>query len=406
MAYRETCNYSVSRAFHLELHDLEKQWRAAGFYQGDPWDVMSEVLVIAILWAACALFSHRWPMLGGACLGLSMLTGFKLAHQAGHNAGVFQPANWPSENIHFAVRTFIGNTLAGVDIFWWAKVHKIHHRYTMSQRDWQMPRSPEILPICAWDEASLANFLQQSPYLGSLLRFQEVFWLPMLLVSGKPYLSWTSYARGILEDENDPGGLLTRKLALAAHYVLIAFAAWGWVWRKAGDVKRSRRLMSVVWWSLACLAVASTITPMFFFNHIQTGVSSTTEADHKVSQMCHTVSYDISLPLQQHFVPVDHHIEHHIAPKIPDENLHRIAADIERLAQRHGLPYRVESLTEAMWKHTMILAGVPRNRIGGAVIPALAAIVVAVAARIVVVLHRAPRGYESLPQPVPSSLEK
>ena len=63
---------------------------------------------------------------------------------------------------------------------------------------------------------------------------------------------------------------------------------------------------------------------------------------------------------------VSYHIEHHIMPKMPDENLPRITDDIKRLASRHGLPFRTRPIEALAWEYVADLASVPRDRWGGA----------------------------------------
>merc|ERR1712032_1451121 len=60
-------------------------------------------------------------------------------------------------------------------------------------------------------------------------------------------------------------------------------------------------------------------------------------------------------------MPLAWHIEHHMAPKIPDENLRYVATDVAELAARHGLPYYVEPFEKAIWDFTCALAGIPRS---------------------------------------------
>ena len=74
----------------------------------------------------------------------------------------------------------------------------------------------------------------------------------------------------------------------------------------------------------------------------------------QVSQLCHTVSYSLRmpswLPLDEWFMPLAWHIEHHMAPKLPDENLHKVAGDVQALAAKHRLPYQVVPFERALWE--------------------------------------------------------
>jgi fatty acid desaturase len=363
-----SCNFSATEAFNLEFEELQRQWRAAGVFEGSISVVLGEVVLMGLLLFASAFLSHRRPLLGGSCVGLCQLVCLRLAHSCGHEAGVFKPELAHSEALYFGRDLFVSNVGIGIDFGWWKWQHKQHHRYTMSRADPQMPRGGNMLPICAWEEAPLSSFLDEHPWTGLPVRFQEVWWLPALLVAGKPFISQLSY-QGIPNASPNPGGMLIRKVALWAHYVILALFAWCWVWRaediQKNGVVQSRRRWHTLQWLFACLVVSASVHPMFLFNHIQTGPSPTTEADHKLAQVCHTVNYNLPLPLVEHFVPTSHHIEHHIAPKIPHENLHLVAQDVETLVRRHGLPYAEENFAHAVWKHTVTLAGLHRDRFSG-----------------------------------------
>jgi len=155
--------------------------------------------------------------------------------------------------------------------------------------------------------------------------------------------------------------LLLRKLSLLGHYALQVAAM---IWLNGGDTPRARwrnRLLWLLGWHLTGL-----VEPMFLFNHIQTGSNPTCMPNDKVSQLCHTVSYSLRmpswLPLDEWFMPLAWHIEHHMAPKLPDENLHKVAGDVQALAAKHRLPYQVVPFERALWEFTAALAAIPRAR--------------------------------------------
>ena len=83
--------------------------------------------------------------------------------------------------------------------------------------------------------------------------------------------------------------------------------------------------------------------------------------------------------VDEYFTPVSYHIEHHLFPKVPDENLHKLTAEVMALTADHGLPYRTEPIEALAWGFLAKLAAVPRDRWGaaglGAALPALVLVV-------------------------------
>lgn len=267
------------------------------------------------------------------------------------------------------------NLFAGVDGIAWQAEHRMHHAFTLSDRDPQIPmHKGALMPICATDEAPLADFLARHPLGGTMLRWQEVFFVPFLTVMGKHYLAFLTYRRisrpKVEPVANDHQQL--RKLLLLGHYLLLAAAVWLFVWKSksARHHTRSQGLQNVAFWLLGCSCGAGLIEPMFLFNHVHTGRSTHRHASDRVAQMCHTINYQMRLPwwlpLDELLMPVAYHIEHHIAPKVPDENLPRITADIQRVAAQFGLPFRTQRIETLAWDYTRQLARVPRDRWGGA----------------------------------------
>lgn len=200
--------------------------------------------------------------------------------------------------------------------------------------------------------------METHPVSGALLEWQEVLWLPLLVLAGKHHLSMLAWRQ---MGRISPDFLLLRKLLIVAHYAL-QLAAGAWLTR--GGSRRTRWRRCLLW--LLGWHVAGLVEPMFLLNHIQTGSQPTCTQDDKISQLCHTVSYTLRMPswapLDEWFMPLAWHVEHHMAPKIPDENLRYVAADVAELAARHGLPYHVQPFEAAMWHFTRALAGVQRVR--------------------------------------------
>jgi len=63
------------------------------------------------------------------------------------------------------------------------------------------------------------------------------------------------------------------------------------------------------------------------------------------------VSYNTRLPraLSLLYDAVDLHIEHHVFPRLPSHKLAEAAPRLRAICERHGVPYRVESISSRLW---------------------------------------------------------
>ena len=312
-------------------------------------------------------------------------------HECGHEKGWHQPKLYSSKEQHSIALYLITNLFAGVDGLLWQREHRMHHAHTLSDDDAQIPMwSGALLPVCSVDEVPLQRFIESHPLASTMVRWQEVFFLPFLTLVGKHYLGFLTYLRIDHPRYRQYGypqkDQRLRKLLLLGHYVLLCAAVWLLVWRptaRRAQLSRWRRSQYCGLWLLGCSVGAGLIEPMFLFNHVKTGRSTHKTASDKIAQLCHPINYQMRLPwwmpLDEFLIPVSYHIEHHIAPKVPDENLPRITADIERLALQFGLPFRVEPIEVLAWDFVRELAHVPRDRWGGvgALVPLVLPLIVA-----------------------------
>ena len=375
------CNASLPLGHaHLPGFDeaiaaLEVEWRAAGIYEPSKLRLAVELLFTLCLAALSAWLSRRRPLLGGFAMGLAILSHFRHAHECGHQKGWHHPSLYATERLHSHALYVVTNLLAGVDGLVWQREHRMHHAHTLTDNDPQIPMwTGALLPVCSVDEEPLAAFIARHPLGSTLLRWQEVCFLPFLTLVGKHYLCYLTFrridapvymARGYPSQDQR-----VRKALLLGHYLLQGLAMWLVVWRPRARHSRGRRLRACALWFVGCSFGAGLIEPMFLFNHVQTGRSTARHPSDKVAQMCHTINYAMRLPwwlpIDELLIPVAYHIEHHIEPKIPDENLPRISADVQRVAARFGLPFRTRPIEQLAADYLRQLASVPRDRWGGA----------------------------------------
>jgi len=366
------CNSSLPSG-HIELPGflrdlavLEAELHANGLFEPSAIRFASEYLFIACLVLASILVSRRRPLVGGFAMGLAILSHFRQAHESGHEKGFWHQDYWPSTQLRSGVYHLITNLGAGVDGDVWRMEHRLHHAYTLSKRDPQIVIE-DLMPLCTRNETVLASYMAHYPVRSVLARWQEVTFLPMLMLVGRyflSYITWIKMAKASSEH------LLMRKLLLVGHYVLQAAFMWFRLWRGRPLETRRRRLCDCALWFGACTLTAGIIEPLFLFNHIHTGPSNTLDANDKIAQVCHTINYAMRLsswlPLDEYLMPIAYHIEHHLVPKMPDENLPRIQADVVRITAKHGLPYRTEPFEMLAWDWNIQLMRVPRDRLDGA----------------------------------------
>ena len=369
------CNASLpsghvhAPGFQRALVAMEAEWRAAGLYEPSLVRLVTEMLFTGCLVFLSVRWSGRRPLLGGVMMGLAILSHFRMAHESGHQKGFHHPDRWSSRQLHTIVFYLITNLGAGVDGLVWQKEHRAHHAYTMSDWDPQIVWRPDaLMPLCALEEEPLDSFIARHPLGSALIRWQEVFFMPTLLLVGKHFLAFLTFKR---IPRTSPAHILARRLLLVGHYVLQCVAMWLLVWRGSPHSSMRRRLRGCALWFLGCTVASAAIEPMFLFNHIDTGRSHTLQPNDKVAQVCHTVNYAMRMPswmpLDEYLIPVAYHIEHHLTPKMPDENLPQITADVIRLTSQWGLPYRTQPIEILAWDFHLRLARIPRDRWGGGV---------------------------------------
>ena len=376
------CNESITAGhvrapdFHRALHAMEEEWRAAGFFEPSLTRLLTELFFTGCLLFLSLRWSGRRPLLGGFMMGLAILAHFRMAHESGHQKGFHRPDRWSSQQLHTIAFYSITNLGAGIDGLVWQKEHRLHHAYTMSDKDPQIVWRPDaLMPLCALEEEPLNKFIARHPVGSTLLRWQELFFLPTLMLVGKHWLAYLTYQR-IPSASSDH--IFARKLLLSGHYAMQCVAMWLLVWRRSPHAaSKLRRLRRCALWFVGCTVASSAVEPMFLFNHIDTGRSHSLHQNDKIAQVCHTINYAMRLPswlpLDEYLIPVSYHIEHHLTPKMPDENLPYITADVIRLTSKYGLPYRTQPIEILAWDFHLRLAAIPRDRWGGAgaIIPIL-----------------------------------
>lgn len=306
-----------SRSFEDALQDLQSQWRAAGLYSSDSLNVALDLALISLMLFASFRLSARYSTASGALFGLAVHQTLRHGHDFGHNAGLWRREDWSSPLLHDATGYGLVNLLLGVDVHRWTHDHQLHHRYTMSNRDPQIKNGDDYFPLFSRSAPHLAARIEQRPVEGLLLRWQEVSWLPLLVMAGKHSLWQYNWMRIGREQAGEFRHHAIRKAGLLGHYIF--------QWAVA---RRGKNWGAMARWFLACSFVAGWIEPQFLFNHYQTCAEPHGHADDHVAQVLHTVNYRCYGKLEEWLhVSLAHQIEHHLTPKIPSDHHATIAAD-------------------------------------------------------------------------------
>jgi fatty acid desaturase len=215
----------------------------------------------------------------------------------------------------------------------------------------QIKNGDDYFPLFSRSSEHLASRIGDKPYSeGLVLRWQEVTWLPVLVMFGKHSL-WLDNWHKLVPSE--ARHVVVRKVALLTHYLLQYTVArrGSHSWGQIGT------------WFVAQSAVAGWIEPQFLFNHYQCGRDPVGNKNDKAAQVQRTVNYSCRCWLEQWLhVSLAYQIEHHLTPKIPSDHLATIAPDVQKLCATYGLPYRASPFEQLLWEHTLLVASVPRER--------------------------------------------
>jgi hypothetical protein len=183
MAHRDDAT-----AFVNDLAALQAKWRASGALESAPYYVLGDFVCIATIFFASWRMSVRHPALGGAAFGLAVHQMFNHAHTFGHDAGVFARERWRYPALHTAFGYVMTNTFCGIDAVAWKHNHQMHHGYTMADRDPQIRNGGDYFPLFSTSANAIAERIAEKPAEGLLLRWQELTWLPVLLLVEKHFL--------------------------------------------------------------------------------------------------------------------------------------------------------------------------------------------------------------------------
>lgn len=309
------------KPFDADYLALEELFLARGWFTPSLlWYSYEVAWVFALLGAA---FWMPGPWLKGLFFGLFIQQSAFIAHDACHGA-VLTKKKWRR-----FVSWFFGTVCFGLNYEKWEYEHGVHHM--LNSRPFEDPQM-NVMPHLLYAQREVAAFERKkqreiTDWERFKMGFQHIWLLPVLLLYGRINVvkgdlkrAWKTRSRHFL-------------LGHALHFVL-----WGLLLAQG-----ARELASFApAFVLTTLAVSGLIHLQLILSHAYT---PRLFADEQVAtgmglQAISNQNITTTRLDDWFHGGLQHHIEHHLFPRLPRHNLAKARPFVRELCERHGLPYR------------------------------------------------------------------
>jgi fatty acid desaturase len=305
-------------AFDRDYLELEEKFLERGWFDVNPyWYVWKIGCIVALLVAA---YAATHPFLKGALFGLFIQQSAFLAHDACHDS--LAPRRWRS----FASWVFADACFA-ISSKEWTRQHNIHHLITNRPID-----DPQInnLPSLVFSDREIELFERtRRPFTDgekSIMATQHIWFLPMMLLYGRINIVRKNFRRAWRRRES-------RYFAGFAIHI----GLWLSLLAQGGFDP-----VFALCFIPTALAISGILHIQLLLSHIY--------APRLLAEEQHPIGMQIQIQSNQNVSTtflddwfhggLQHHIEHHLFPRLPRHNLAKARAEVRALAERHGLPYR------------------------------------------------------------------
>jgi delta8-fatty-acid desaturase len=305
-------------AFDRDYLELEQKFIERGWFDTNPlWYVWKIGWVVALLAAALAL-PH--PLLKGVFFGLFMQQSAFLAHDACHDS--LAPRRWRE----FASWLFADVCFA-ISYREWTKRHNIHHLITNRPID-----DPQInnLPNLVYSAEEIELFQRTTREFteGEKLKMatQHIWFLPMMLLYGRINIVRKNFRRAWRRGDRE---------YLAGFAIHIGL--WLGMLAQGGFDP-----VFALWFTPSALAVSGILHIQLLLSHIYSP-RLMPEEQHRIGMKIQIESnQNVTTTLLDDWFHggLQHHIEHHLFPRLPRHSLAKARAEVRVLAEKHQLPYR------------------------------------------------------------------
>jgi acyl-lipid Delta6-acetylenase / acyl-lipid (9-3)-desaturase len=268
-----------------------------------------------------AAFLVPGPWLKGLFFGLFIQQSAFIAHDVCHDAAVPR---------RFRRRTawLFGTVFFGLDHDKWQNEHTTHHM--INGRPFEDPQM-SVMPHLLYAARELPLFEQRRRKVTNWelvkMGYQYIWMLPVLLLYGRI---------------NVVKGDLKRALRTKSRHYLSAYALHFGLWALLLAQHDGRPVYHAAAFILTTLVVSGIIHLQLILSHVyaprlledeQRAVGMTLQA---ISNQNITTTF-----VDDWFHGgLQHHIEHHLFPRLPRHSLAKVRPEVKALCERHGLPYR------------------------------------------------------------------
>eukprot|EP00948_MAST-09A_sp_MAST-9A-sp1_P000068 g68.t1 len=343
---------------------------------GNPSSTMTslynEVLKITIAYMArkLAFFNSFLPSIGASLTGLAL--GFFtqqiafLLHDTLHTSR-------KKQGFHFR-GWFYANVGFGISSRMWHSHHSTHHAISLRapQQDPQFDYLPVFLTSSKQIEKKNENTdrgsVPENPtssvlesfcqfMYGSLLYFlvkhQGYTLLPVTLLFGRVSFLAKNFLYAVMTPPQGYSGSEARAIDLFGIFLFYAWNSLMWL-------NIIQYLCAESWFPLVSFALAYIVSTGFLhlqllLNHL--GVENFTQEESRnltYAELQIRTNRNVAGIALLRTYPwlqggLDHHIEHHLFPRMPRHRLREVAGDVKKFCQRNGLPYNSLSFTDTVY---------------------------------------------------------
>jgi acyl-lipid Delta6-acetylenase / acyl-lipid (9-3)-desaturase len=320
----------------LEQTFLERGW----FKPSLPWYAYKAVLVFALLAVA---FVVPGPWLKGLFFGLFIQQSAFIAHDICHDAAL--PRRWRRSGAWL-----FGTVCFGLNHEKWQREHTIHH--LVNGRPFEDPQM-NTMPHLVYAERELALFEQRkardfTDWERTKMGFQHIWLLPVLLLYGRI---------------NVVTGDVKRAWRARDKHFLSAYALHFGLWFALLAQGHREPLYHAAVFIPVTLAVSGLIHLQLILSHVYAPRLVESE-QREVGMTLQAISnQNISTTVLDDWLHggLQHHIEHHLFPRLPRHSLAKARRDVRALCEKHGLPYRSTPFIPAVCEmmRSLYRAGAP-----------------------------------------------
>jgi delta8-fatty-acid desaturase len=305
-------------AFDRDYLELEQKFLERGWFEVNPlWYVWKIACVVALLVAA---YSFPHPLLKGVCFGLFIQQSAFLAHDACHDS--LAPRRWRS----FASWVFADVCFA-ISYKEWTRQHNIHHLITNRPID-----DPQInnLPTLVYSEREIELYERtRRPFSeGEKFRIatQHIWFIPTLLLYGRINIVRKNFRRAWRRRD-------TEYLAGFAIHI----GLWLGLLAQGGFDP-----VFALYFVPTALTISGVLHLQLLLSHIY--------APRLMADEQHQIGMKLQIQSNQNISTsflddwfhggLQHHIEHHLFPRLPRHNLAKARAEVRALSEKHAIPYK------------------------------------------------------------------